>query len=47
MKKEETEDAAWRMEGAAHRLQFQIEAADQGETVWNYLTRKKVSQKCR
>lgn len=41
MKKEETEDAAWRMEGAAHRLQFQIEAADQGETVWNYLTRKK------
>ena len=41
MKKEETEDVAWRMEGAAHRLQFQIEAADQGETVWNYLTRKK------
>lgn len=24
-----------------HRLQFQIEASDQGETVWNYLTRKK------
>ena len=29
------------MEGAARRLQFQIEATDQGETVWNYLTRKK------
>ena len=36
-----TEEAAWRMEGAARRLQFQIEATDQGETVWNYLTRKK------
>lgn len=35
------EEAARRMEGAARRLQFQIEAADQGETVWNYLTRKK------
>ena len=34
-------DAACGSECTGHRLQFQIEAADQGETVWNYLTRKK------
>lgn len=33
--------AAREIEHTARCLQFQIEAADQGETVWNYLTRKK------
>ena len=32
---------AWQIQSPPRRLQFQIEAADQGETVWNYLTRKK------